>query len=108
MSGPSPICWRGPEIPSRNQVHSGYSTHRLDRMRFLKQFLVLLVGVAIGVAIARPSGVKAQDAKDPSHHETGLVKVTQITPQDKMMLAPGERYLGFSCVQARCYLVTMQ
>ncbi len=77
-------------------------------MKLLRQALVLLLGIVIGVVVARPFGLKAQDAKDPSHHETGLVKVTQITPQDKMALAQGERYLGFSCVQARCYIVTMQ
>ncbi|MDE3187595.1 MAG: hypothetical protein KGM96_08760 [Acidobacteriota bacterium] len=77
-------------------------------MKPFKHLLVLLVGVVIGVLIARPFGVRAQDTKDPNHHEKGIVTVTQITPKDKMTLTPDERYLGFSCVQARCYIVTMQ
>lgn len=77
-------------------------------MRYLKPLFMLLAGIAIGMMISRPFDVKAQDTKDPSHPEKGIITLKQITPKDELTLAPGERYLGLSCLQGRCVVATMK
>jgi hypothetical protein len=79
-------------------------------MKFLKQFLVLLAGVLIGIAIAHPFGARAQDQKDPSHHEAGRVSMTPIYPgpTGKVTLFQSDRYLGFSCTQTQCYVASIE
>jgi hypothetical protein len=79
------------------------------QMKHLKQLLILFLGIVLGIVIARPFGAKAQDAKDPSHHEMGRITMTPIsaTPTGKVTLYATERYLGFSCTQTQCYVVTM-
>jgi len=78
-------------------------------MKYLKQLLILVLGIAVGVAIGRPFGAKAQDAKDPNHHEMGRITMTPMnaSPGGKVTLYQNERYLGFSCTQTQCYVATM-
>jgi hypothetical protein len=76
-------------------------------MNFLKQLLAVVLGVIIGAVIVRPDLVKAQDAKEPSHHEQGRITVTAISPKVLVTLYSNERFLGFSCTQDQCYVATM-
>jgi hypothetical protein len=68
-----------------------------------------LLGIVVGVAISHPHRAIAQDAKDPSHHEAGRITMTPIFANagGKVTLYATERYLGFSCTQSQCYVVTM-
>ncbi len=76
-------------------------------MKILREFLFVLLGVAIGVAFAHPHGIHAQDAKDSTRREQGRITITPISKGTRVIMYPTERYLGFSCSQDQCYVATM-
>jgi hypothetical protein len=76
-------------------------------MKILRESLFVLLGIAIGVAVAHPHGIHAQDAKDPSHREQGRISITPITRTTRVLMDPPDRYLGFACSQDQCYIATM-